>query len=448
MKKGASVAPNERTDMKNRSLLSIVLLLAAVILLVPLPAHADLGDKVQGALQSGSFLAYALVFVGGVLTSLTPCVYPLIPITLSIFGARGEGVSRARGMALAATYVGGMATMYTSLGVSIALVGKSFGTFLANPWFIVPVALVFLLMSASMFGFFEMNLPPSLAERLNRVGGAGYPGAFGMGLVGGIIAAPCTGPVLASILTYVATTRSVFFGGSLLFTYALGMGVLFFALAATAASLPRSGPWMEAVKSVFGIVMILAALYFLRNVWPLLGHYGDWTPGFAIKNAGLLLLGVALGGIHLGLHGPTSEKLRKALGVALITGGAFGLIAWVVTPRPVSFSWVRGEVAALEAARRDRKPVLLDFSAEWCNPCKKMDVTVFTHEGVQRELARFVAGKIDMTEDSDENDQLKVRYSASTLPTIVLLDKDLKPAHRWNREVEPEELLEELRKIE
>ena len=109
------------------------------------------------------------------------------------------------------------------------------------------------------------------------MGGKGFGGAFAMGLVGGIIAAPCTGPVLASVLAYVATTRSVAIGGSLLFTYALGMGVLFFAIAAFAIALPKSGAWMEAVKSIFGVVMIVAALYFLRNVVPALMHYGEPT---------------------------------------------------------------------------------------------------------------------------------------------------------------------------
>ena len=192
---------------------TVLLASTAAALAWPSIAHADLGDQVTGALHAGSFLAYALVFVGGVLTSLTPCVYPLIPITLSIFGARGDEVKRGRAIALAAAYVGGIAAMYTSLGIFFALAGRAFGTFMASPVVIVPIAIVFLIMAASMFGAFEMNLPPSVQERLNRVGGAGFPGAFGMGLVSGVIAAPCTGPVLASILTYVATTRSVVFGG-------------------------------------------------------------------------------------------------------------------------------------------------------------------------------------------------------------------------------------------
>lgn len=420
-------------------------LLVAALFLFPLAAHADLGQRVTDALKAGSLLAYVLVFVGGVGTSLTPCVYPLIPITLSIFGA-GHDVTRSKALARAAAYVGGICVMYTSLGVTFALAGKAFGTFMANPWVMVPIAVVFLVMAASMFGAFELNLPPSLHERLNRVGGSGFAGAFAMGLVSGIIAAPCTGPVLASILTYVATTRSVVFGGSVLFVYALGMGVLFFVLAGTGASLPKSGAWMDTVKSVFGVVMIVAALYFLRNVVPQLKHYGSWTTMFAGVHSAVLAAGVIIGGIHLSFYGPIHTKLRKALGIGLICFGAFGLIAWVMTPKP--FAWVHGETAGLAAMKAEGKPAVVDFGADWCNPCKKLEISLFGDEEVRRELARFVAVKIDVSEDNDENDKLRARYGASTLPTIVILDRDGKTAHRYNEEeIKPEEFIERLKTV-
>ncbi|MGZ3407827.1 MAG: cytochrome c biogenesis protein CcdA, partial [Polyangia bacterium] len=170
----------------------------------------------------GWLFAYASVFVGGFLTSLTPCVYPLIPITVSLFGARGDDVPRRRAIALASLYVGGIGVMYAALGVGSALAGRAFGTFMANPWVMAPIAALFVVMAVSMFGAFELALPSAWQQRLSSVGGRGFFGAFTMGLVGGIIAAPCTGPVLASILAYVATTKSVMLGGSLLVTYALG----------------------------------------------------------------------------------------------------------------------------------------------------------------------------------------------------------------------------------
>jgi thioredoxin:protein disulfide reductase len=395
-------------------------------------------------LAHGYSFAFATMFVGGFLTSLTPCVYPLIPITVSLCGARGDDVPRSRAMTLAACYVGGIGVMYASLGVGFALAGKAFGTFMANPWVIVPIAVVFVAMAASMFGAFELNLPPALAQRLSSVGGKGFGGAFAMGLVGGIIAAPCTGPTLVSALTFVATTRSVAVGGSLLFTYALGMGVLFFAIAAFAIALPKSGAWMEAVKSIFGIVMLVAALYFLRNVVPALMHYGRPTPRFLAANVSVALLGLALGAVQLSFHDGAAKIARKALGVALVVGGLFGGIAWALTPKPLA--WTYGEKAGLAAARAAHKPALLDFYADWCIPCKEMDVKTF--DKVSDELARFQLVKIDCTNDDDPVvvDTVK-RYDAQTRPTVIVIDSDGKIAKKFDGVVSAEELAPVLRAV-
>jgi thiol:disulfide interchange protein DsbD len=388
-------------------------------------------------LAHGYFFAFATMFVGGFLTSLTPCVYPLIPITVSLFGARGDDVPRSRAMTLAACYVGGIGVMYASLGVGFALAGKAFGTFMANPWVIVPIAVVFVAMAASMFGAFELNLPPALAQRLSSVGGKGFGGAFAMGLVGGIIAAPCTGPTLVSALTFVATTRSVAVGGSLLFTYALGMGVLFFAIAAFAIALPKSGAWMEAVKSVFGIVMLVAALYFLRNVVPALMHYGHPTPRFLLINISIALAGLALGAVHLSFHDGAAKVARKTVGVALLVAGLFGGIAWVLTPRPLA--WIYGEKAGMAAAKAAHKPALLDFYADWCIPCKEMDVKTFAK--VADELQRFQLVKVDCTNDDDPVvvDTVK-RYDAQTRPTIIVIDRDGKIVKKYDGAVSADEL--------
>jgi thiol:disulfide interchange protein DsbD len=184
--------------------------------------------------------AFLFAFTAGFLTSLTPCVYPMIPITISVFGGH-RGVPRAHAVALATLYVAGIATMFGTLGTSFALLGRAFGTFLANPWVVVPLALFFFAMAASMFGAFDLALPSGLQQRLARVGGRGFLGAFLMGLVGGLIAAPCTGPPLAGILAYVATTRDALRGFLLLATYAAGIGVPFWAIAGFSLHLPRSG---------------------------------------------------------------------------------------------------------------------------------------------------------------------------------------------------------------
>jgi thiol:disulfide interchange protein DsbD len=304
-----------------------------------------------------------------------------------------------------------------------------------------------------MFGAFEMTLPPALAQRLSTVGGKGLTGAFAMGLVGGIIAAPCTGPVLASVLAYVATTRSVAVGGGLLFTYALGMGLLFFVIAAFAVALPKSGPWMEAVKSIFGVVMVVAALYFLRNVWAPIRGYGHATPRWLEVQVGLVVLGVALGGIHLSFHDTFFIRLRKAAGVVAIVAGLFGGVAWLLAPKSAQagaphLQWIRGEAAGLAAARARATPALLDFYADWCLPCKELDLQTFEAPAVAEELQRFTLVKVDLTKDDDpEVNAVKAKYGADTLPTVILLSSDGKVASAVHEFIQPAQLLPLLRGV-
>ena len=403
-------------------------------------------------LEHGWLWAFVTVFAGGFLTSLTPCVYPMISITVSLFGAREENTTRRRSMSLAAAYVGGIAVMYTGLGVSFALAGRAFGTFMSSPIVMVPIAIFFLLMAASMFGAFDLALPTALQTKLTTVGGKGYGGAFVMGLVGGIIAAPCTGPVLASVLAYVATTRSVFMGGSLLFTYALGMGVLFFVIAAFAVSLPKSGAWMEAVKSLFGVVMVVAALYFLRNVSSQLGSYGMRTNMWLVIHGVLIACGIAIGGVHLSFkYSPTSEKLRKGAGVIAVVVGTFGVLGFVLTPvtraDEQQLVWLHDEAAGVRTAAAEHRPVLIDFYADWCLPCKELELKTFSDPEVRKLLTHFTLIKVDCTSDDEPKVvDAKKRYGADTLPTLSLSDASGKPLRRIDHFVEPAELLETLRR--
>ena len=283
--------------------LAVVLPLLALVLLWPAAAWAA-PSELDHLVSRGWLWAYLGVFVAGLLTSLTPCVYPMIPIVVGIFGAKDESTSRARAFWLATLYVFGMGVMYSALGVGVALAGKAFGAILANPYVVIPMVLLYVALAASMFGAFELNLPASMQAKLAGVGGKGGAGAFGMGLVGGLTAAPCTGPILAGILAFVATTRNVPIGFSLLFTYALGMGVLFFAIAVFAVSLPKSGRWMETVKSIAGIALLVMGVYFLRPIFPAIGRVTSAKPWFlatALTLAGAgFILGAALGGVVVG----------------------------------------------------------------------------------------------------------------------------------------------------
>lgn len=398
--------------------------LAAIgaMVFVLLAAGAAHAESFAEASARGTTAAFLFALSAGFLTALTPCVYPMIPITVSIFGGR-TGVSRARAVLLATSYIAGIATMFGALGTTFALLGKAFGTFLANPWFIVPLALIFTAMAMSMFGAFELSLPQGLQQRLNRVGGRGPGGAFLMGLVGGIIAAPCTGPPLAGILAYVATTRDATLGFGLMATYAVGIGIPFWAIAGFSMSLPRSGRWMESVKSVLGIALLVAALYYLKNVVPELWKLTGKTPVFLAACAAVILVGLVLGAVHLTFHGTALQRVRKATGVALVVVALFGVTNYALTPTG-ELAWMKSESEALTASRASGRPLLIDFGADWCLPCKELEVKIFSEPRIARAMQeKFTLLKIDCTREDEDPQiaEIRERYEAAGLPAVRLI---------------------------
>jgi len=382
----------------------LILALAVGLALPLLPAllthsvgpGADLSGRL-GLAGGVSAMTFAVLFVGGVLTSLTPCVYPLIPITVSIFGAR-QAEHRARSAALSAAYVAGIAAMFSALGLFAALSGKAFGTVLSSPAVVAVLAVLLVALAASMFGAYDIALPSALQQKLAGVRGTGFAGAFGMGLVAGIIAAPCTGPVLAGVLAYVATQRNALLGFWMLFTYAIGMGLIFFVLGATSLRLPRSGPW-KAMK--LGAMVVL-----LGGIGLSFGWFGE----------------------------PRSEKSFR-------------------------IPWLHDEKVAVQQSRASGKPLLIDFFAEWCAACKELDVHTWMDPVVAKEVAeRFVPLKIDATEETEENDSLQKKYGVPGLPTVLMMAcRDERPPEcavpgegptRVTGFLPPPEMLERLRRVQ
>jgi len=392
-------------------------------------ADFGVGQKLQGG---AIFLPLGLIFVGGLLTALTPCVYPLIPITIAVFGAR-QSQSRARSVALTLVYILGIALMFTSLGIAAAMTGRAFGTVLGNPWVVSGLAVLFLVFAASMFGAFDFQLPAALQQKLAGVGKAGFAGAFLMGLAAGVVAAPCTGPVLSGVLVHVAATQNVPLGAALLFTYSLGLGVPFFLIGALSLSLPKSGAWMEAVKSIFGIALVALAVIYLRDAFPTIrAALNLKTVAYgAVIAAGLVTAGVLLGAVTRSFHSWPLDGGLKTLGVLLAVAGLAirsGAPLAQASPLP-SGDWLNSEEAGLAQAQAFKKPVLIDFFAEWCSACKELDHYVYTDETFLREAQRFVLVKVDGTEETAAIEALYKKYKVDGLPTVILIDSEGKVHH-------------------
>ena len=385
---------------------------------------------IENQLSKSFLLTYFLVFLAGVLTSFTPCIFPMIPITLSILGHDAETKTRTQNVLRSIFYVLGIALTYATLGSIAALTGALFGKALANKYVISSLVVLFVLMAISMWGFFEIQVPAFIRNKFGTGKSHGYFGALIMGLVAGIVASPCVGPVLVSILSFVSSTQSVWLGFTLLFTFAIGLGLIFIVLGFSShiiKKLPRSGPWMDLVKFLLGLLMIGAAFYYLQFVldfkyWVIvlglsLMAISFWKGAFNYKKRHPLKQGLALAcfifSTTLALLAVFKiDYVKPLFNESISTEKQNNLIQWIPYNEKI-----------LQQAVSQNKPVLIDFFAEWCAACHELEEKTYTEPEFIELSKQFVLVKVDATEDTDEVQKILTQYNIKGLPTVVFVNR-------------------------
>ena len=410
------------------------------------------GAGMEAALRGGGFWTIVGVFfLAGIVLSFTPCVLPMVPILSSIIvgqSARAEGrdgrTARGRGFALALSYSLGMALVYTALGVAAGLAGEGLAATLQNPWVLGAFAVALVLLSLSMFGAYELQLPSAMTGPLTgvsqRLPGGRFAGVFAMGGVSALIVSPCVAAPLAAALVFLSQTRDVALGGSALFSLAAGMSVPLLLVGASAgALLPKAGAWMNDVKHVFGVLLIAVAVWTIQPVLPASLALGLW---------GALLVGSAAALYQGGRGRPQGAALggwaRKALaavfaifGVMQLVGAASGGTdplqplahlggrGGAGASQALPFAMVRnvGELdAALKTAQQAGRPVMLDFYADWCVSCKEMERFTFPEAAVRAKLAGATLLKADVTKNNADDRELLKRFQLFGPPGTIFFD--------------------------
>jgi thiol:disulfide interchange protein DsbD len=399
------------------------------------------GSSLQDLLEhSGLLISLIVVFLGGLALNLTPCVYPLIPITIGYFGGQSEG-STKKLFLMGSLFVVGMAVTYSVIGVVTALSGAVFGSLLQNPIVVIAIALVFIVLSLSMFGVYEFQLPNALVA---RAGGAksGYYGAFFMGLTMGIVAAPCIGPFVLGLVTYVAAKADPFFGFLIFFVLAVGLGLPYLVLAVFSGKikkLPRAGIWMESVKHIFGFILIGMAIYFILPLLPK-NISGYLLPVFMIFTALYLLIFERIADKLKGFR-----IFKTTLAIIILAAAVYALIP----SGKNEIIWKPYAENAVPANLNGSKGMIIDFYADWCIPCKELDASTFRDPKVISASKSFLTYKADMTKSlSPEVDSLRNKYNIAGVPTVLIINSKGKEVNRITGFIDANEFLKILNQVE
>ncbi len=413
-------------------------------------------DRIANLLNKGSLIKILLAFFGfGLLLAFTPCVFPMIPILSSIIIGQGKSLTTRRAFFLSVIYVLAMSLTYSIAGVVMGALGANLQALFQNPWIIISFSALFVALALSMFGLFELQLPQSLQNKLNKIGqsqqGGTIIGVALMGILSALIVGPCLAPPLAGALIFISQQGDALLGGLALFFLSLGMGLPLIAIGTSAGGLlPKSGRWMDNIKAVFGFMLLGLAIWFLERILPASASLFLW-------GALLIVAAIYLGALStLDFHGASGwHKLSKGLGIIVLLYGILYLLAaatdhlshnrlqplqgfaMAASSAPVAnhLSWQPVQsIAALKAEfdNRDGKPILLDFYADWCVECKRMEVTTFEDPEIQAALANTHLLQLDLTDNTVAQQAVLKSLGVHAPPTMLFFDNQGKE-HRNHR---------------
>ena len=404
-------------------------------------------DEIANALRSGNTWLTLIIFFGaGLLLAFTPCVFPMIPILSGIIVGQGEEITTRKAFYLSLVYVLAMALTYTIVGVLVGLSGENIQAWFQNPWIIGSFAAIFVALSFSMFGFYELQMPASIQSKLvnisNSQQGGNIVGVAIMGFLSALIVGPCVTAPLVGALIYIAETGDAVLGGMALFSLSMGMGAPLLLIGASAGKfLPKAGAWMDAVKAVFGVLLLGLAIWLLERVAPAAATMALWA-------ALIIVSAIYMGAMDNLAEGSSGwKKLWKGLGVLLLIYGIIMLLGLASGNRNVfqplkglagisgtasqvehlSFKQIKGVDgfnAELKRANAAGKTVMLDFYADWCVSCKEMEAFTFSDPAVQKALDGVVLLQADVTPNDEKDTELYKHFGIIGPPSIMFFGTD------------------------